>query len=30
VTHRSVTGAATLEQFRIRYYGVFEELTSLA
>jgi HEAT repeat protein len=30
VTHRAVTGAATLEQFRVRYYGVFEELTSLA
>lgn len=30
VTHRSVAGAATLEEFRRSYYATFEELTGMA
>ncbi|MDB4933249.1 MAG: repeat-containing lyase [Labilithrix sp.] len=30
VTHRSLAGAATLEQFRRSYYTAFEELTTMA
>lgn len=30
VTHRSVAGSATLDEFRARYYAAFEELTALA
>jgi hypothetical protein len=30
VTHRSIAGAATLEEFRRTYYATFEELTTMA